>query len=518
MTDVNHVAIVGGGPVGMGLALDLGQRGVSVVVVERENELHHIPKGQNLTQRTMETFRTWGVEDRVRKARIMPEGYPAAGVNAYGHLLSEYSYPWFRRSEVADFYFVRNERLPQYLTEQALRERVAELTNVEVRFGEAVTDVALDDDGATVTTTGGTIRAEYVVGCDGSHSTLRRAISIPEEIRDHDRKMVLLVFKSRELFGMLNDRFGEVAFFNVLHPDLDGYWRFLGAVDTAEEWFFHAPVSEEADRDTFEYESLLHRTVGTEFDVDLQYIGFWDLRVAIASNYRQGRAFLAGDSAHSHPPYGGFGINTGFEDARNLGWKLAAQIEGWGGAGLADSYNAERRPVFASTAADFIEGFIERDRQFIAANEPIDNPANFQLAWNERRSSSAKFGVANFAPHYSGSSIVVDDGTSSPSAVGLHTLKASPGHHLPPLIGDETMFDNLGTGFTLVTSASDGIVSTFEDAAANGQIPLTVYRPAVDITQYGTDSLLVRPDHFISWVDDGSPIEPNEVLATSVGH
>ena len=135
--------------------------------------------------------------------------------------------------------------------------------------------------------------------------------------------------------------------------------------------------------------AYLHEAVGAEFDVAFEHVGFWDLRFAIADRYRAGRAFIAGDAAHSHPPYGGYGVNTGFEDARNLGWKLAAVLQGWGGAGLLDSYEAERRPVFESTARDFIEKAIETDRTFLAF-DPADREA-FEAAWKAaRRAPSAR--------------------------------------------------------------------------------------------------------------------------------
>lgn len=495
------MTVAGGGPVGMGIAIELGRRGIDVTVVERESELHSIPKGQNLTQRTMEHFRSWGVEDAVRKARIMPPGYPAAGVNAYGNLLSPYSHPWFRRSQVADYYFAANERLPQYLTERALRERAAEMAGVAVVYGEAVTKVEPREDTVLTHTDSRTIESDWLIGADGSHSTVRHNLGIEEESRDHDRRMVLIVFRSRELFELLSERFGQAAFFNVLHPDLDGYWRFLGTVDVAEGWFFHAPVDAHTTADGLDYKALLNETVGAEFDVDLDHIGFWDLRVAIANDYRSGRAFLAGDSAHSHPPYGGYGINTGFEDARNLGWKLAAVIEGWAGEALLDTYNFERRSVFASTAKHFIEGFIERDREFLAATEGKSGD-EFARAWEERR-TTARFGVADFAPHYEGSPAVLDDSSGSPGAVGAHDLVARAGHHLPPLHDDPAMFDRLGDWYSLILGRAhyqDAV--RIETMAQDLAMPIELVL-VDDPGQYEAGMVLVRPDHYVAWAGDG---------------
>lgn len=488
------------------------------MVVEKTTALHNVPKGQNLTQRTMEHFRSWEVEDRIRAARVMPPDYPAAGVNAYGNLTSRYAHPWFKRSSVDSYYFASNERLPQYLTERVLRDRVGELDGVRALYGTealAVTDIGSH---AIVATDQGEIEASYVIGCDGSHSTVRAAAGIGETLSEHDRKMVLLVFRSTELHRILEDRYGKAAFFNVLHPDLEGYWRFLGRVDVGESWFFHAPVDPEARTDTFDYESLLHDSVGTRFDVDLDYIGFWDLRIAIADSYRSGRVLIAGDAAHSHPPYGGYGINTGLEDARNLGWKLAATIHGWGGTGLLDSYTEERRAVFASTARDFIEAFIENDRFFIARHNPERDEADFASAWEERRAGS-NLGVSEFEPHYEGSPIVFGPFGGESGAVGQHSHRPRPGHHLPPPEEPtRDLFPSLGTGLTLLAdSLSDAAVEAFRTAARELGTPLEVItnQEVPDIGSYDS-SILVRPDHFIAWVGDGDDVDQASVLRRSV--
>ncbi|MDX1330399.1 MAG: FAD-dependent monooxygenase, partial [Burkholderiaceae bacterium] len=149
--DLNtQVLIVGGGPVGMGLAIELGQRGVSVVVVERYEQPQPIPKGQNLTQRTMEHMYFWGAEDALRAARTIPKSYGIGGLTAYGQLLSPYHYDWLQRDLVAPYYFTTNERLPQYATEAVLRERVAALPNVQTIYGWGAQSVTTSESGVTV--------------------------------------------------------------------------------------------------------------------------------------------------------------------------------------------------------------------------------------------------------------------------------------------------------------------------------------------------------------------------------
>ncbi|HUG32412.1 MAG TPA: FAD-dependent monooxygenase [Acidimicrobiia bacterium] len=500
MSERLPVVIVGGGPVGMALGVELGTRGVQCLIVERHKTPQRIPKGQNLTQRTMEHFESWGVVDAIRAARQMPLDYPNSGLTAYRNLMSDYSYPWWRRSMVAEYYSQPNERIPQYETERVLREKVSELPMVAARYGwsgEAVDGhdvrVVSRDTGEEIV-----VEGEFVIGCDGSHSTIRDSAGISEIMSDHDRRMVLLVFRSPGLNQAL-ERFGQVSFFNIMDPSLEGYWRFLGRVDAAGEFFFHAPVPDDATRDNFDVAGLLHDSVGAEFEVEFDYVGFWDLRFAVADPYRKGPVFVAGDAAHSHPPYGGYGINTGFEDVRNLGWKLAAWFEGWGGEALLDSYGSERQPVFRSTAADFIEKMIDSQREFLSRHDPHRNLADFESAWEERKMRSA-MGVADFEPHYEGSPIVSAPG--HPSSVGSHEYTARAGHHLPPRAG---VFEALGPGFTLVSmDAPLDAVTSFRTAAAECRVPLEVItrERGSEADDYESDLVLVRPDHFVSWVGD----------------
>ncbi|ADZ69485.1 FAD-dependent monooxygenase [Polymorphum gilvum] len=364
---VHDVLIVGGGPVGMGLAIELGQRGLRCAVVERYETIQPIPKGQNLTQRTMEHFHFWRAERELRAARTVPADYGIGGLTSYGTLLGGYHYDWLQRELVRPYYFTDNERLPQYATEAVLRRRAADLPTVDLLYDTVAEDLDQDADGVTLVVRDRlgsgrrTLRGRYLVGCDGSHSTIRDKAGLTQTKTDHDRLMVLLVFRSPDLHDLLA-RYPGKSFYNVLHPDLDGYWQFFGRVDLGNTWFFHAPVPPGTTHDSFDFAAYLHRAVGAEFKVAFEHIGFWDLRIAIADAYRTERVFIAGDAAHSHPPYGGYGVNTGFEDARNLGWKLAAVLQGWGGPALLNSYDAERRPVFASTARDFIEKAIDSDR------------------------------------------------------------------------------------------------------------------------------------------------------------
>jgi hypothetical protein len=147
------------------------------------------------------------------------------------------------------------------------------------------------------------IEAQYLVGCDGGKSLVRESMGIDRGGRNFDQRMVLAVFRSRELHEALK-RFPESTTYRVMKPELEGYWQFFGRIDVGEGWFFHAPVPENARVDTFDFVALLHEAAGFPFHAELEHVGFWDLRIAVASQYRKGRVFIAGDACHQHPPYG----------------------------------------------------------------------------------------------------------------------------------------------------------------------------------------------------------------------
>jgi hypothetical protein len=274
-------------------------------------------------------------------------------------------------------------------------------------------------------------------------------------------------------------------------------------------------------KDNFDFRRYLYSAVGEEFDVEFEHTGFWDLRVATSDQYRIGRVFIAGDAAHSHPPYGGYGINTGLEDAANLGWKLAAALQGWGGANLLNSYGEERRPVFASTARDFIEKAIHADKEFLAKFDPAIDKDAFEAEW-QARSSGARSEVNSFEPNYEGSSIVAGRPGAACSAVGSHQFVARAGHHLSPrrLASGRNVFEELGEGFTLLDfGAPDAASATIRRAAEASGVPLKLVKEdnAEAREFYEAALVLVRPDQFVAWDSDGDVTDAEGIIRRAVG-
>jgi 4-hydroxyisophthalate hydroxylase len=492
------------------------------VVIERYFEPQRIPKGQNLTQRTLEHFYFWGIADELRKARVMPPEYPSSGIIAYGNMMSEYWAAPPYREVVRPYYYQANDRLPQYATESVLRRRLSEVPQAEILFGWSADQIEQHANGVKLTiihretNEKRVLEADYLVGCDGSHSSVRGQVGIERGGSDFDQLMVLAVFRSKELHEIFN-RFPGRSTYLALHPDFKGYWQFFGRIDVGEGWFFHAPVPRDTTKDNYDFKALLYRAVGREFACEFDHVGFWDLRVAVAEKYQVGRVFIAGDAAHSHPPYGGFGLNNGLEDARNLGWKIAATLQGWGGAGLLDSYSEERRPIFKETGEDFIAAGIERDRKLLETYHPERDRAAFEKAWNDRMTGAGSRAVV-YEPNYEGSSIVLGPPGGKCSAHGTHTFAARAGHHLAPrtLSNGRDVYQELGEGFTLIAfDAPEASIEAFSSAAKNAGVPFKVIRDNFKDGReaYEKHLVLVRPDQYVVWAGDTAPANAASVIA-----
>jgi hypothetical protein len=244
------------------------------------------------------------------------------------------------------------------------------------------------------------------------------------------------------------------------------------------------------------------------------------MRITVADRYREGRAFIAGDACHSHPPYGGFGLNVGLEDARNLGWKLAARIQGWGGEALLDSYGEERRPIFVDTAREKIARGIERDRAFLERFDPRRDEPAFRSAWAEL---ARRERPTDYVPHYAGSSVVSGAAGARCGIDGALTRRAQAGHHLAPLqlsCGDSA-HARLGAGFTLLAlDAPDAAVRSLEKAAADLGMPFEILRDdaAGPRGEYAARFVLVRPDEHVAWASNDPHADPVALLRHVTGH
>ena len=229
--------------------------------------------------------------------------------------------------------------------------------------------------------------------------------------------------------------------------------------------------------------------------------------------------FIAGDAAHSHPPYGGYGLNTGFEDAANLGWKLAAVLQGWGGEALLDSYSEERRDVASDTAAEFIDSRISADRDLFDRIDPERDADEFARGWAAYAEAGNRH-LNLYAPHYEGSSAIAGPRGGVSGAASERSERARPGHYLPPwrLASGRNVCEELGRGFTLVAlGADDGEVARLKRAAAERSIPLEIVREPAPLSRRGASLVLVRPDGYVAWAGDAPPEDAGSLMARVTG-
>ncbi|WP_175410990.1 rifampin monooxygenase [Streptomyces sp. TRM64462] len=333
MTDV---IVVGGGPTGLMLACELRLAGVRVVVLERLAEPTRQSRGRGLHARSVEVMDQRGLLDRFL---AVSEKFQVGGL--FGGIIK----PWPDRLDTAHPYGLAT---PQPVTERLLDERAVEL-GAEIRRGREVAGLSQDEDGVTVELADGTrLRSRYLVGCDGGRSTVRKRLGVgfpgeparvetllgDMEVTEDPATVAAVVEEVRKT----QLRFGAIA-------DVDGNEGLYRIIVPAEE------VSE--DRTTAptldEFKGRLRAVAGTDFGAHSpRWLSRFGDATRQAERYRVGRVLLAGDAAHIHPPTGGQGLNLGVQDAFNLGWKLAAEVNGWAPEGLLDTYHTERHPVGAA--------------------------------------------------------------------------------------------------------------------------------------------------------------------------
>lgn len=539
------VGIVGGGPAGLTVAIELGRRGVPCVLFEEDPTPPWFPKANASTARTMEHYRRLGFADEIRNVGL-PLDYPqdVAYFNRYSGWELARLKGLTRREALAGA--VRTDplwptpepvhRANQILIEPVLKRQAERYACVDVRFGWRVTAMTVAADGVTLSAeelaTGRTqtLEFDYVAGCDGPRSMVRRELGIQHEgVSDEER-----TFMGGTMFAA---RLKAPAFFDISagKPAWQN-WAFnhqrrsiLSAIDGLGEFTFHTQLPRGVEGTRAWVEESLAITLGCEMPYEILDMAKWTAGLTlVAERFSSGRVFLAGDAAHLFTPVGGLGYNTSVDDGVNLGWKLAAVCQGWGGPGLLSSYEDERRPI-AQRNTQFARAMANRMGAIaVSADHEARTPEGERLrrelgaelqkhAQDEFNTPGIQFGV-----WYAASRVVAHDGETPLQDAHRYRPDACPGARAPHAWLDEArcLYDEFGRDFTLLQLNASSDVAPLVTAAAQLGVPLKVVAMTSEPLRalYGRDLVMVRPDHHVAWRDDRLPGDPRQLLCQLTGH
>ena len=524
------VLIVGGGPVGLALAGELGWRGIACMLIEQGDGTITTPKMNEVNIRSMELCRRWGIADAVHGCPF-PGDYPldvAFVTSLAGYELGRIPRPPRKHQQPDSHSPMRLQVCSQIWFDPILQQFARSFAHVELRYRTRLESFTLSEHAVIAETvdlaTGARERIEagYLVGCDGASSMVRGALGIGLDGRTLGHP-VHLYFRAPGLLQACGR--APATFFVAV--DRGGVWSNVRIIDPANAmWRLMvldagggvSPASVDRERH-------LRRALGRSFEVEWLGTSVWTRRSVVAQRYAQGRVFLAGDAAHQLSPTGALGMNTGIADAADLGWKLAAVLAGWGGEHLLSSYDAERRPIGIRNVGMSAEFYLEHGKlndELATIEDDSDAGAQARARLGEAlvRGVGGRFRTTGLqiGYRYEDSPICVDDGTpTTTDDPDVFVPSARPGSRAPHAwIGEgRSMLDLYGTGFVLLRlGARAPDASALEAAAAARKVPLTTVAltdPEVE-ELYERRLVLVRPDGHVAWRDDAPPPDPLAVI------
>ena len=518
-----QVLIVGAGPVGLALAIELGQRGIPCLLIERNDRVGYAPRAKTTNVRTREHLRRWGIADKLRAASPLGMDYPSNVV-----FCTRLAGPEITRFENASYcapgrnplYSEHGQWIPQYTLEEVMRAHAATLPSVEIRFRHELR--SFEQDGRHIRALVRDlargrelqVEADYLVGADGARSLVRELIGAKLEGSYGLSRNYNVVFRAPGLAQAHG------------HGPATMYWQvngnapsLIGPMDSGDTWFFMPTgIKEGWKLDPADAPALIRQATGIDLPYEVLSTDEWVASRFLADKYRDRRVFLAGDACHLHPPFGGYGMNMGVADGVDLGWKLAAVLQGWGGARLLDSYESERRPVHELVLDEAVLNHSLLSNQLWQEGLDADSDAGAGLRRETgRRIQQAK--VREFANlgvvkgyRYEGSPVIVPDGSPAPPHDFINYVPSSrPGGIAPHLwLHDgSSLYDHFGNGFTLIAArhVAEAAIAPIRQQALDTGVPLAVLQPEEGAMAqlYPRRFTLVRPDQHVVWRGDEWP-------------
>ena len=524
------VAIVGAGPVGLGLALDLAWRGIECMLIEKGDGSISTPKLGAIGLRTMEFARRWGIADRIRSTPFR-RNYGLDMVfctSITGHFLARHQYPSLADDPVPAESPEKKWRCPQLWFDPLLASCVKEYNEVNFRYHLQYDSYTQDADKVTIQATNletgepETIVADFLIGCDGAGSRVRKSMGIEMEGRRALDHSAAIFFRSKELISS-HDK-GDAERYLFFGPD--GFWGNISAMDGSELWRLTVVSNEEeVEQVCRDAEAWVRRGIGND-SVPFEVISAmpWRRSQLTATHYREGRVMLCGDSGHTMSPTGGFGMNTGMGDAVDLSWKLEAVLRGWGGDSLLESYSVERQPIGVrnvnASAGNYFA--LKSVQDCSAVNDESAGGQAVRQQVGEAIAAATHTEWETLGIHlgyrYENSPVCVADGTpADEDSPRYYVPTTRPGHRVPHAWLDDgrSTLDLFGKGFVLLRMRAPELdVSAFEKAARRVGMPLQV----VDIDSpeiaalYERKLVLVRPDGHSAWRADAMPDDAARII------
>jgi 2-polyprenyl-6-methoxyphenol hydroxylase-like FAD-dependent oxidoreductase len=493
------VLVAGGGPAGLAAAAELSLHGIDCVVIEpRPQVSHRRPRAKTTSIRTMEHLRRWGLAGRLRAAAPLPVAWSQRVTfceSLSGRRITDFEGAFGLTTRRDDRFAEPGQQVPQPVVEDVLRDHLGTRPGVCLRLGHAVTGLEQDGDGVTVAVRdpGGAryrLRARYVLGCDGASGVVRDQVGARFVGRTDTRPNFNVVFRA----PALDTHLGPAVQYWVVGGPVTGL---IGRLDLAGTWWAGFP-GVEAGYGTAHASELITGLIGAPAEHEVLATDPWTARLQIADSFSRGRVFLAGESAHVNPPWGGHGFNTSVGDAVNIAWKIAAVEHGWAAPELLASYEDERRGVVGQTVAS-----AESNMRALAGDLPVDADAIQRVKRPEFHSLGLVLGYS-----YAGSPVIQPSASPDPPAdltscdLTSYTADAVPGARLPHawLPDGTSLYDQLGTGLTVLGPVRDrpraiaGLVGWARDLG----IPLALREPPPDYP-WRDEFLLIRPDQHITW-------------------
>ncbi len=545
------VIIVGGGPVGLFLAAELGQRGVSVQVFDAKSATSVHPAANANSARTMEHFRRIGISAQVR-AKGLPRDYEpdiAYFTSITGHELARLGQPASQKAvewaKGHSFTWATPEpphRCSQLYVEPILLEAAKSNAFCDVHFSARVVEVLQSEDFVTVTVELDSVpgrpaevrvvNARYLVGCDGPRSFVRKSLGIRYEGMASEKR------------GFMGGQMDAVYFYApeiyrvCPHKPAWQYWTFspkqralLIAVDGEGHFIINVQMQDGEVPDENSIRRRISEAIGADIPFEVRSSSAWTAGFTlVAEKFSVGRVFLAGDAAHLFTPTGGLGYNTGIEDAANLAWKLEAMIKGFAGESLGASYDSERKPAALRNTA-FARGFADSIGHLKIPNEafiqgPQGDSARKAVGDYLKFHATSEFvipGVQLGTKYESSPLLITEDGPKPPDTANLYVPSACAGHRAPHawLADGSSLFDRFGSGFTLLCAVqlTAHQAQTVDRAAAALPQLAVVHIAEQGVTDlYQASFALIRPDHHVAWRGDELNVDFEDAIQRTVGY